>query len=101
MKKRLSQIEQLKRDKIIKRLSKHKIVDEKTGCWNWTARINKRGYGQISVTISKKIVKTMEVHRYSYMIYNNEELTYFDTICHQCHNRRCFNPAHLKKINTI
>lgn len=23
-------------------------------------------------------------------------LTKFDTVCHQCHNRKCFNPNHLK-----
>jgi len=85
-----------KRMSPIQRLVKHKVIDEKTGCWNWNGRINKNGYGQVTITVNNKS-KSFEVHRYSYTTYNNVELTSFDTICHQCHNRRCFNPAHLIK----
>jgi hypothetical protein len=41
--------------------------------------------------------KTLSVHRYFYSNYYNVKLTEFDVICHQCHNRKCFNPEHLKK----
>jgi hypothetical protein len=84
----------------VDRLLKHRIINEKTGCWIWNGRIDNDGYGRIGITTNGKI-KTTSVHRYSFSIYNNIELTSFDTICHQCHNRKCFNPAHLKKSTTL
>jgi hypothetical protein len=79
----------------IEKLTKHRIIDEKTGCWNWDGNLDKRGYGKIMVMVDG-VQKTKLVHRYSYAIYNDIELNISDIICHQCHNRRCFNPAHLK-----
>ena len=89
-----------KKQSPIERLKKHAVIDEETGCWNWDGRIDKDGYGRITITTKEKQF-TMSVHRQSYAIYNNVVLTSFDIICHQCHNRKCFNPAHLKKSTRL
>lgn len=33
------------------------VVDEVTGCWNWTGRCNPQGYGQISGAINGKFTQ--------------------------------------------
>ena len=76
-------------------MEKYKIVDEKTNCWNWNGNLDRKGYGKIGVLVNG-IQKTIQVHRFALLVYKNIELTKFDTVCHQCHNRKCFNPAHLK-----
>ena len=93
-------MKEYKRISPIERLIKHRIIDEKTGCWNWSGRVSKDGYGRITITKNGK-QNARDVHRYSFSIHNNIELTSLDVICHQCHNRRCFNPDHLKKSTQI
>jgi len=65
-----------------------------SGCWNWTASLNAKGYGQFFCKRSGKS-KSFRAHRLAY------ELTVGTipdgmSIDHRCHNKACANPAHLR-----
>lgn len=64
-------------------------TDRSTGCWVWTATLNRAGYGIMSVG-----GKTKLVHRESWRVHRGK-LTAGKVLCHTCHNRACCNPAHL------
>lgn len=62
------------------------IINRKTGCWEWVGSLNRDGYGKWS----RPGYKTRHAHRLA--------LGYSGSlhVMHQCHNRRCVNPDHLK-----
>lgn len=69
-----------------------KIEETKT-CWNWTAYVDKKGYGIFGVE-SFKITKA---HRFSYELFKGE-IPVGLQIDHLCRNRRCVNPDHLEAV---
>ena len=78
-------------------------IDQATGCWNWTGRLNHSGYGIIAGEIKgKRYVPAgvnMMAHRVSWIIHNGEipksDLPHGTVVRHKCDNPKCVNPAHL------
>jgi hypothetical protein len=64
--------------------------DPSTGCWNWTGRLSKKGYGRMHYR-----GKEITVARRSMMLFRNIALDDPRHVLHTCDNKRCFNPAHL------
>ena len=85
----------------LERFQSKYIVDPVTGCWLWTACVNKDGYGHFRYK-----GKTLRAHRFSYESYvgpilDDKEL---DHKCHDdnckdgkfCWHRRCVNWQHIE-----
>ena len=61
---------------------------EKDDCWCWTATVNSKGYGSMSIN-----GKSYSAHRVSFYIHNG----YLPrlNVLHSCDTPRCVNPKHL------
>ena len=71
-------------------------VDSTTGCWNWTAGLSYRGYGN-----AKGIVDGVEYnssHRLSYAVFVGR-VPKFESVHHTCANTACCNPDHLQPVS--
>jgi hypothetical protein len=80
----------------ITRFTPKYTVDPTTGCWNWTAGIDKDGYGKFYFDgdVSGK------AHRFAYKHFVGPLVDGL-TIDHKCRNRRCVNPDHLQQITGL
>lgn len=86
------------------RFSQRYEVDGLSGCWNWTARKNKKGYGVISGKINEKRYvlagKAMLAHRVSWIIHKGDiphsDSCHGTVVMHICDNPSCVNPDHLR-----
>ena len=77
------------------------------GCWYWTGRISRHGYGVISRTLSGVVT---QAHRlvYEALVGQIPDGLTLDHLCHtqdaacvggtSCPHRRCVNPSHLEPV---
>jgi hypothetical protein len=73
---------------LIERLERsHRITD--AGCWEWTLSTT-QGYGQIRMG-----KRTRRVHQVAWELFRGPVPKGLE-IDHECRNRRCFNPEHLR-----
>ena len=74
-------------------------VDSESGCWVWTASLDKNGYGQFNlqwIQERKKSDRRMAYRvSYEHFIGDVPEGLQLD---HLCRNRACVNPAHLEPV---
>lgn len=74
-------------------LLQHRVITPE-GCWNYTGAVNGGkcgGYGTIYAFGKMRLV-----HRLAYSMFKGK-LKRGKVVAHQCHNRLCFNPDHLKQ----
>ena len=74
------------------------IRNEITGCWNWTGRPSKDGYGHLSLGGAGDGRFYVAAHRWFYVYFKTEEFNPMLQIDHLCHNRLCVNPDHLEAV---
>lgn len=73
----------------IRRFEEKFIPVTESGCWLWTASVDRGGYGQFHM--SGKCAKS---HRASYQLYVGP-LDPSLHVCHKCDTPSCVNPEHL------
>jgi hypothetical protein len=66
-------------------------VDKTADCWNWMAATYSNGYGHFGLSAERGAI----AHRYAWeeLVGPIPEGLLLD---HECHNRRCVNPGHLR-----
>ena len=75
-------------------------VDPVTGCWNWTAGLNSKGYGYLWVPPVKgkpspKRGHTLQAYKLAY-VWKYGPVPEGMELDHECRNTRCVNPDHVK-----
>ena len=68
-------------------------VEKTNNCWNWTACLDKNGYGNF--WYNKRVFS----HRFSYELFKGDIPQGLE-IDHLCRNRSCCNPDHLEAVTT-
>lgn len=69
-------------------------IGDPKDCWEWTGHIATTGYGCVDFQVTKKKHLTLKAHRVAYFLANHSDPGNL-LVRHQCHQKRCCNPAHL------
>ena len=68
-----------------------KVEYDKNGCWNFTGKKDPYGYGVFIIG-----GRSLGAHKVSYILHKGDfDQTKFEMM-HECHNRSCINPCHIK-----
>lgn len=84
----LSDLDEIDRSKI--------RVNETTGCWEWTASLDGRGYGSVH-----RHGRVLKAHRHIYGVLVGPIENNIHQLDHLCRVRHCVNPAHLEPVEPI
>jgi hypothetical protein len=76
-------------DPVVRFHGKYAVSD--TGCWEWTAALNARGYGFFYLG------RTMHAHRAAWLLLRGA-IPEGRELDHLCRNPRCVNPDHLEPV---
>jgi hypothetical protein len=82
------------KDKLAARLERN-IARQANGCIEWKGASNNDGYRKMNFRHRGKHVQVY-VHRVLWVLANNKEAPSHLVIDHECENRACCNPAHLR-----
>jgi len=89
------------------------VVVEPWGCWTWTGRTTRDGYGSVSWTDEDGRARAGGAHRVAYQLLVGPipDDLHLDHLCHtrdktcaggpQCPHRRCWNPEHLEPVTPL
>lgn len=69
------------------------VNKKKDGCWEWTGRIDKYGYGEFKQGGVKH-----KAHRWVYQYYKGDLNNQQKHIDHLCRNRKCVRRSHLEAV---
>lgn len=89
-------VERKKRLPLKERFLEKISPEPNSGCWLWTARVDKHGYGRIRT--NERIGAA--AHRVSYEIFVGDIRPGLE-IDHRCRVRCCVNPLHLEAVEPI
>lgn len=73
----------------MERILQKVVINDKTGCWEWTGYSHRSGHGSIRVD-----GKAVPVYRYVYEFYRGK-IPDGMFACHKCDNPSCVNPEHI------
>jgi hypothetical protein len=69
-------------------------VERGPGCWEWTARRHRKGYGQFTMDRGGSRWTTVAAHRVAWEL-THGPIPEGQLVCHRCDNPPCCNPEHL------
>lgn len=84
---------QLTIDKVERLVAKF-TVDQSTGCWEWTAAKNQKGYGYWKTDMHGR---GAVAHRWVYELIHGD-ISDGKVLDHLCRNTGCVNPKHLEPV---
>lgn len=70
---------------------KSRIEIDENGCWNYTGQLDRCGYGKFKIG-----GRSLGAHKVSYILHNGDFDQSKYEMMHECHNRKCVNPDHIK-----
>lgn len=78
-----------------KQYIKDRILESATGCWEWTLKLDGKGYGTVGGSIKKQF-NVLSSHRASYIVFKGPITDPASVVRHLCSNSKCCNPDHLE-----
>ena len=68
-----------------------KVEYDDNGCWNFTGKKDPYGYGSFKIG-----GRNLGAHKVSYILHKGDFNQSEFEMMHECHNRKCINPDHIK-----